>query len=52
MTIDGLFWMQFLVRLAGYLSSFNLCYVLPGKNNGGCKYGGIAEKPQNLTRHN
>ena len=25
--------------------------ILAGKNNGGYKYGGIAEKPPNLTRH-
>ena len=24
---------------------------MAGKNNGGFKYGGIAEKPPNLTRH-
>ena len=27
-------------------------YIVAGKNNGGYKYGGIAEKPPNLTRHN
>ena len=27
-------------------------FVMAGKNNGGYKYGGIAEKPPNLTRHN
>ena len=26
--------------------------IVAGKNNGGYKYGGIAEKPPNLTRHN
>ena len=25
--------------------------IVAGKNNGGYKYGGIAEKPPNLTRH-
>ena len=25
--------------------------IVAGKNNGGYKYGGIAEKPLNLTRH-
>ena len=27
-------------------------YIVVGKNNGGYKYGVIAEKPPNLTRHN
>ena len=27
-------------------------YIVAGKNNGGYKYGGIAEKPPNLTGHN
>ena len=27
-------------------------FIMVGKNNGGLKYGGIAEKPPNLTRHN
>ena len=27
-------------------------YIVAGKNNGGYKYDGIAEKPPNLTRHN
>jgi len=27
-------------------------YIVVGKNNGRYKYGGIAEKPPNLTRHN
>jgi len=27
-------------------------YILAGKNNGGYKYGRIAEKPPKLTRHN
>ena len=26
-------------------------YIVAGKNNGGYKYGGISEKPPNLTRH-
>ena len=26
-------------------------HIVAGKNNGGYKYGGIAEKPPNLTRH-
>ena len=26
-------------------------YIVAGKNNGGYKYGGIAEKPPNLTSH-
>ena len=25
--------------------------IVAGKNNGGYKYGGIAKKPPNLTRH-
>jgi len=25
--------------------------IMAGKNNGGLKYGGISEKPPNLTRH-
>ena len=27
-------------------------FIMAGKNDGGLKYGGIAEKPPNLTRHN
>ena len=27
-------------------------YIVAGNNNGGYKYGGIAENPPNLTRHN
>ena len=27
-------------------------FIMAGKNNGGLKYGGMAEKPPNLTRHN
>jgi len=27
-------------------------YIVAGKNNGEYKYGGIAEKPPNLTHHN
>ena len=26
--------------------------IMAGKNNGGLKYGGISEKPPNLTHHN
>ena len=33
-----------LIRMTGYIVS--------GKNNGEYKYGGIAEKPPNLTHHN
>ena len=27
-------------------------FIMAGKENDGLKYGGIAEKPPNLTRHN
>ena len=27
-------------------------FIMAGKNNDALKYGGIAEKPPNLTRHN
>ena len=27
-------------------------FIMAGKNNGGLKYGRIAEKPPNLTHHN
>ena len=27
-------------------------YIVAGKKNGGYRYGGIAEKPPNLTHHN
>ena len=46
--------------LKGKLSSFSLHTlvrlimtgnIVAGKNNGGYKYGGFAEKPPNLTRH-
>ena len=42
-------YMMYLVRTPKVDSA---SFIIAGKNNGGLKYGGITEKPPNLTRHN
>ena len=43
--------LHFLHTLLELQKLTRLVFIMADKNNGGLKYGKIAEKPQNLTRH-